>query len=144
MDPFQQMSDWKRNMDHFFGEQFWDQFEGILKPTIPQINLYQTDNEILCIASIPGLRNLEKIDIYVDYTTLELRGAIDIGLQSGTIVKEEILQGVFERTISLPFPVRSDKIKATYNNGLLIIQLHRYISESSRKNRVKIETLADK
>ncbi|WP_010097464.1 Hsp20/alpha crystallin family protein [Ornithinibacillus scapharcae] len=144
MDPFQQMSDWKRNMDHFFGEQFWDQFEGILKPTIPQINLYQTDNEILCIASIPGLRNLDKMDIYVDYATLELRGAIDIGLQGGTVVKEEILQGVFERTVSLPFPVRSDKIKATYNNGLLFIQLHRLISDSSRKNRVKIETIDDK
>lgn len=144
MDPFQQMTDWKRNMDHFFGEQFWDQFEGILKPTIPQINLYQTDNEILCIASIPGLRNLDKIDIYVDYATLELRGTIDIGLQGGTVVKEEILQGVFERTVSLPFPVRSDKIKATYNNGLLFIQLHRLISDSSRKNRVKIETIEDK
>jgi HSP20 family protein len=143
MDPFQQMTDWKRNLDHFFGEQFWDQFEGILKPTIPQINLYQTDNEILCIASIPGLADLEKVDIYVDYSTLELRGTIDIGNSSGTVVKEEILQGVFERSISLPFPVRSDKIKATYNNGLLYIQLHRFISESSRKNRVKVELLQD-
>ncbi|MFS0674478.1 Hsp20/alpha crystallin family protein [Ornithinibacillus sp. 179-J 7C1 HS] len=144
MDPFQQMSDWKRNLDHFFGEQFWDQFEGILKPTIPQINLYQTDNELLCIASIPGLMNMEKVDIYVDYATLELRGTIDIGQSSGTVVKEEILQGVFERKISLPFPVRSDKIKATYSNGLLYVQLHRLISDSSRKNRVKVELLEEK
>jgi HSP20 family protein len=143
MDPFQQMSDWKRNMDHFFGEQFWDQFEGILKPTIPQINIYQTDNEILCIANIPGLSDLDKVDIYVDYATLELRGTIDIGHSGGTVVKEEILQGVFERSITLPFPVRSDRIKATYNNGLLYIQLHRLISESSRKNRVQVELLKD-
>ncbi|WP_026908083.1 Hsp20/alpha crystallin family protein [Paucisalibacillus globulus] len=143
MDPFQQMSDWKRNMDHFFGEQFWDQFEGILKPTIPQINLYQTDNEILCIANIPGINDLEKIDIYVDYATMELRGTIDIGHSVGTVVKEEILQGVFERKVTLPFPVRSDKIKATYNHGLLYIQLHRFISSSSRKNRVSVELLED-
>ncbi|WP_047983107.1 Hsp20/alpha crystallin family protein [Ornithinibacillus californiensis] len=143
MDPFQQMSDWKRNMDHFFGEQFWDQFEGILKPTIPQINIYQTDNEILCIANIPGLSDLDKVDIYVDYATLELRGTIDIGHSGGTVVKEEILQGVFERSITLPFPVRSDRIKATYNNGLLYIQLHRLISESSRKSRVQVELLKD-
>jgi HSP20 family protein len=143
VDPFQQMSDWKRNMDQFFGEQFWDQFEGVLKPTIPQINLYQTDNELLCVASIPGLRNLDKIDIYVDYATLELRGTIDVDQSSGTVVKEEILQGVFERKISLPFPVRSDKIKATYNGGLVYIQLHRFISNSSRKNRVTVELLED-
>jgi HSP20 family protein len=144
MDPFQQMTDWKKNMDNFFGEQFWDQFDGILKPTIPQINLYQTDNEILCIASIPGLTDLEKIDIYVDYATLELRGTIDIGHQGGSAVKEEIVQGVFERTVSLPFPVRSDRIKATYNNGLLYIQLHRFISSSGRKSRVSVELLEDK
>lgn len=143
MDPFQQMSDWKRNIDHFFGEQFWNQFEGILKPTIPQINIYQTDNEILCIASIPGLTDLDKVDIYVDHTTLDLRGTIDIGFSAGTVVKEEILQGVFDRKLSLPFPVRSDKIKATYHNGLLYIQLHRLISDSSKKNRVKVELLEE-
>ncbi|MEN2768112.1 Hsp20/alpha crystallin family protein [Ornithinibacillus xuwenensis] len=143
MDPFQQMTDWKRNMDHFFGEQFWDQFEGVLKPTIPQINLYQTDHELLCIANIPGLTNLDKIDIYVDYATLELRGTIDIGHRGGTIVKEEILQGVFERNIQLPFPVRQDKIKATYRNGLVYIQLHRLVSNSGHKNRVTVEQLED-
>ncbi|GGA75632.1 Hsp20/alpha crystallin family protein [Ornithinibacillus halotolerans] len=144
MDPFKQMSEWKRNMDHFFGEDFWGQFEGILKPTIPQINLYQTDNEILCIASIPGLTDLDKIDIFVNYTQLELRGTIDIGYSGGTVVSEEILQGVFERTVTLPFPVRSDKIKATYSHGLLYIQLHRFISDSSQKHRIKVELLKDK
>ncbi|SHF82044.1 Hsp20/alpha crystallin family protein [Ornithinibacillus halophilus] len=143
MDPFQQMSDWKQNMDHFFGEQFWDQFEGIIKPTIPQVNLYQTDNELLCIVNIPGLHDLEKLDIYVDYTTMELRGVIDIGHDGGMVIKEEILQGVFERTITLPFPVRADKIKATYKNGLVYIQLHRLVTESSRKNRVNVRLLED-
>lgn len=143
MDSFQQMNDWKKNMDHFFGEQFWDQFEGIMKPTIPQMNMYQTDHEILCIINMPGLDDLENIDIYVDYTTLEVRGVIDIGHSGGTVNREEILQGVFERSVPLPFPVRSDKIKATYRNGLVYVQLHRLISETSRKNRVNVRLLED-
>nr|WP_246187612.1 Hsp20/alpha crystallin family protein [Ornithinibacillus caprae] len=130
-------------MDQFFGEKFWDQFEGIIKPNIPQVNIYQTDHEILCIVNVPGLEDLDKIDIYVDYATLELRGVIDIGHGGGIVVKEEILQGAFERTISLPFPVRSDKIKATYRHGLVFIQLHKLISESSRKNRVNVRLLED-
>ncbi|WP_047979562.1 Hsp20/alpha crystallin family protein [Ornithinibacillus contaminans] len=143
MDPFSQMTDWKKNMDQFFGEQFWDQFEGILKPTIPQINLYQTDHELLCIVNVPGLTDLNKIDIYADYASLELRGVIDISHQGGTVVKEEILQGVFERTVHLPFPVRPDKIQATYRNGLVYIQLHRLISDNSRKSRVQLELIEE-
>ncbi|MFD2045182.1 Hsp20/alpha crystallin family protein [Ornithinibacillus salinisoli] len=143
MDPFQQMNDWKNNMDQFFGEKFWDQFEGIIKPNIPQVNVYQTEHELLCIVNVPGLVKLEKIDIYVDYTTLELRGVIDIAHGGGTVVKEEILQGAFERSIALPFPVRSDKIKATYKHGLVYIQLHRLISDSSRKNRINVRLLED-
>ncbi|WP_010529599.1 Hsp20/alpha crystallin family protein [Lentibacillus jeotgali] len=138
MDPFKQMSDWRKNMDHFFGENFWNEFENIIKPTIPQINIYQQDHELICVASIPGLTDLNKIDIYVDHATLELKGDIDIGYAVGTVVKEEILQGVFERTITLPYPVRRDKINATYQNGLVIIHLHRLISDESSRNKVNI------
>ncbi|WP_099157714.1 Hsp20/alpha crystallin family protein [Virgibacillus ndiopensis] len=144
MDPFKQMGDWKKNMDHFFGENFWNEFEGIIKPTIPQINVYHTENEITCILNIPGLTDLNKIDIFVDYAALEINGVIDIQHQGGTVVKEEILQGAFDRRISLPFPVRSDKIKASYKNGIVLIQLYRLISDASSKHRVPVRLLEDK
>lgn len=141
MDPFKQMGDWKKNMDHFFSDNFWNEFEGVIKPNIPQINIYQSDHELLCIVSMPGLDDLYQIDIYVDFATLELKGTIDIDHGGGTVTQEEILQGVFERSISLPFPVRADKMKATYKNGLVYIQLHRLISDSSQKNKVHVQLL---
>jgi len=143
MDPFKQMGDWRKNMDNFFGENFWNEFDGIMKPTIPQINMYQSEHEVMCIVNIPGLNDLNQLDIYVDYTTLELRGTIDLEHASGTVVKQEILQGVFERKLSLPFPVRADKIKATYKNGLVFIQLHRLISDTSRRNKINVRLLED-
>ncbi|RKQ34604.1 Hsp20/alpha crystallin family protein [Oceanobacillus halophilus] len=143
MDPFQQMTDWKKNMDHFFGENFWNEFEGIIKPNIPQINMYQTDHEILCMVNMPGMQNLNQLDIFVNYTTLELKGNIDLEQANGTVIKEEILQGVFNREINLPFPVRADKINATYRNGLVFIQLHRLISDKSKKNKVEVQFMED-
>ncbi|MFD1038897.1 Hsp20/alpha crystallin family protein [Virgibacillus byunsanensis] len=143
MDPFKQMGDWKKNMDHFMGDNFWNEFEGIIKPTIPQLNIYQSDHELFCIVNVPGLDDINKLDIYVDYATLELKGVIDISHIGGTVIKEEILQGAFERSITLPFPVRADKIKATYRNGLVFIQLHRLISETSKRNKVNVRMLED-
>ncbi|RDW20191.1 Hsp20/alpha crystallin family protein [Oceanobacillus arenosus] len=143
MDPFKQMGEWRKNLDNFFGDNFWNEFDGIIKPTIPQVNMYHTENEMMCIVNVPGLNDLDQLNIYIDYATLELRGTIDLEHVSGNVFKEEILQGVFEREISLPFPVRADKIKATYKNGLVFIQLHRLISETSRRNKVNVRLLED-
>lgn len=144
MDPFKNMQDWKKNLDSFFGDDFWGEFDGILKPQIPQINIYQSDNELLCIINAPGIDDLNKIDIYVDYTQLEIKGVIHLDVKAGKIINEEILQGAFERKIDLPFPVRGDKINATYGNGLVFIQLHRLISQKSNKYKVKIRETKEK
>jgi len=143
MDPFQNMQDWRKNMDRFFGENFWGEFEGIMKPPIPHINLYKSDNEILCYVSIPGLDDIDKVDVYVDYSILEIKGVISLQPHHHQMVHEEILQGSFERKIDLPYPVRGDKIHASYKNGLLIIQLHRLIHEETNKNRIKIHAMED-
>lgn len=141
MDPFKTMHDWKNNMDHFFGEDFWGQFEGIIKPPIPQINLYTSENEILCVVNLPGMKNSKNVDVLVDYAMLEIRGIISLDGGSKQLVQEEILQGTFERKIELPFPVRSDKINATYQNGLLYITLYRHIQKQVQKNKVPIRVL---
>lgn len=130
-------------MDHFFGDNFWNEFENIIKPTLPQINIYQYDHELICIASIPGLTDLNKLDIFADHASLELKGVIDIDYTGGNVVKEEILQGVFERSITLPYPVRRDKINATYQHGLVVIHLHRLISDENSRNKVSIQLKDD-
>ncbi|KGP71269.1 Hsp20/alpha crystallin family protein [Pontibacillus yanchengensis] len=143
MDPFQNMQDWRKNLDQFFGNDFWGEFEGILKPQIPQVNVYKSENEILCYVNVPGLDDIDKVDVYVDYTTLELTGVISLQSPHQQLVQEEILQGSFERKIELPYPVRGDKINATYRNGLLIIQLHRLIQQETNKQRIHIRNLEE-
>lgn len=144
MDPFQSMQDWRKNMDRFFGEDFWGEFEGVLKPPIPHVNVYKSDNEIFCYVNVPGLDDIDDIEVYVDYAVLEIKGVIDLSPRHRQLVHEEILQGSFERKIDLPYPVRGDKIQASYKNGLLIIHLHRLIQQESKKNHVKIRKIEEK
>ncbi|MDL4842009.1 Hsp20/alpha crystallin family protein [Aquibacillus rhizosphaerae] len=143
MDPFRNMGDWKKNMDNFFGDTFWNEFEDVLKPPVPQINLYKFENELICYVNLPGVKDLEKVDVFVDYATLELKGMIDINHSGGEVIKDEIIQGVFERKVELPYPVRKDKINATYQHGLLVLQLHRLVKEGTKKSRLEIKNLED-
>ncbi|MCP3029974.1 Hsp20/alpha crystallin family protein [Halobacillus sp. A1] len=135
--------DWKKNLDHFFGQDFWGEFEGLMKPSIPQMNIYQYDNELLCIANIPGMNHPKNVDVLVDHSSLILKGSIDLNHRGGHQLMSEIAAGAFERSIDLPFPVRSDKMEATYKHGLLIIQLYRLISDSTSQKPIKIRHLED-
>lgn len=138
-----QFKDWKSNFDNFFGNEFWGDFEGIMKPSIPAVNMYQYDNELVCFVNIPGMNHPKNVEVLVDHTTLTLQGKIEINNRGGHQIKSEIADGTFERSIELPFPVRNDKIEATYKHGLLVIQLHRYISNSSDRKPISIRHIDD-
>ncbi|MEQ6375567.1 Hsp20/alpha crystallin family protein [Bacillaceae bacterium S4-13-58] len=140
-DPFKNMDDWQKNMDTIFGKRFWNQFEHFTNNTFPKINMYQTDQEILCMVYIPGVRKVEDINVYADETTLELEGSIRLQTSHHKAVLEEIPQGDFHRKVDLPFPVRSDRMEATYENGLLVIQLYRLHSKDRKKKRVEVKYL---
>ncbi|MFG6115507.1 Hsp20/alpha crystallin family protein [Halobacillus sp. MO56] len=138
-----QFDDWKKNLDRFFGHDFWGDFEGLVKPPLPQMNLYQYDNELLCIFNIPGLKDLNKVDVFVNHATLEVRGIVEINQKGGQQLKGEIIQGAFDRKVDLPYPVRDDKIHASYKQGLLVVQLHRLISDADQKNRIQITNMEE-
>ena len=159
-----QFNDWKNNLDRVFGDDFWRGFEGMMnnssapskngndlfggfesmmKPAIPAVNMYQYDNELLCFVNIPGMNHPKNVEVLVDQTTLTLQGKIDINNRGGHQIKSEIPDGTFERSLSLPFAVRHDKIEATYKHGLLVIQLHRQISDASTRKAVRIRHLQD-
>ncbi|GAE92344.1 stress response homolog Hsp [Gracilibacillus boraciitolerans JCM 21714] len=134
------MHDWKNNLDKFFGGNFWDDFDHMIKPPIPAINLYELDNELIVYVNLPGIKDRKQVKVFVDYNILELKGSLFPIESSGKLIKQEILNGgEFSRQIDLPFPVREDRMNASLKQGLLIIQLHRLIQEHKGKNAINID-----
>jgi len=133
MDHFKQMHDWKKQWNHFFGEDFWKGFEPMLENTTVPVNIYKAENELLVVISAPGLQNVKDVDITVQYQTIEVKGNINLNYKGYEILEESIFQGKIERVIQLPFPVREDRIDASYHSGLLIINLHKRIPDEHRK-----------
>ncbi|WP_078550838.1 Hsp20/alpha crystallin family protein [Litchfieldia alkalitelluris] len=142
MDQFKQMHDWRKQWDGFFGDDFWKGFDPMMNNVSSQVNLYKSDNELLAVLSIPGLENVDDIDLFVQYQTLEVRGKVNLRFKGFELVEEGIFQGEFERIVQLPFPVREDKIDASYHNGLLIINLHKRIPDDNRR-KIAIKKIDD-
>ncbi|WP_058306189.1 Hsp20/alpha crystallin family protein [Gracilibacillus massiliensis] len=139
MDPFQHMHEWKNNLDQFFGGNFWDDFEHIIKPPIPAVNIYELDNELVVYVNLPGIKDRKQVKVFVDSNILELKGSLFPVQTSGKLIKQEILQGDFSRQIDLPFPVRQDRINASLKQGMMTIHLHRLIQDQKKKNAIEID-----
>ncbi|HHW38672.1 MAG TPA: Hsp20/alpha crystallin family protein [Bacillales bacterium] len=144
MDPFKNWQEWHKNIDTFLGDGFLSSFENILQYNhFPLVNVFKTENEIMVIANIPGLNDINSVDVYIDYQSLELKGDINLRYKGYNLVQDELFNGHFERSIELPYPVKDDRIDATYQNGLLIIHLHRLIPDDMRRQKISIKKIEE-
>lgn len=136
-------SHWKKTLPKFLGEDFFASFENIASENSgASVNIYESSNEVLCVFAIPGLK-LDEVDIYAYERTLEVRGTIHFDFNGFRLIQEEIPQGPIKRTIELPFPVRDDKVDASYFRGTLIIHLHRLIRPEHARNKIQIKNLEE-
>ena len=90
----------------------------------PAIDMYQTDNEVVVKASIPGIK-AEEVQINVTGDILTLKGEVkqDEERRDRAWHIREQRFGSFERSIVLPTEVKSDKAEAVFENGILTITL---------------------
>jgi HSP20 family protein len=110
------------------GEQVW----------APAADMYETKNEIVIVAELPGLS--EK-DIHLSITgdLLTIQGERQRGgeAKDASHYRRERWFGKFERTFSLPMPVDSGQVKATYRDGVLTVKLAKV--EEIKPKEIKIE-----
>ncbi|MFW2366068.1 MAG: Hsp20/alpha crystallin family protein [Desulforhopalus sp.] len=89
-----------------------------------KVDIYQKDNAVIIDAELPGV---EKDDIYVDVkgknVTLGGERKSDTELKEEDSYRRERVYGKFERTFSLPFEVDTEAVKASFNNGILKLEI---------------------
>jgi HSP20 family protein len=140
-DPFAEMADLRREMDHIFGE-FFGRTPSSMAATeamwSPLVDIHETKDSFLLMAELPGVKQ-EDVEVSVEGDTLTLKGE----RKRETEVKEdqyhriERSYGRFERSILLPSVVDPNRVKATYRDGVLEIQLPK--KEEAKPKAVKIE-----
>lgn len=123
-EPAREMISLRDAMDHLLNEAFTHPLG--LTPTtqVPAIDLYQTDDEVVVRAALPGLK-AEDVHISVTGDLLTLKGQFSEKAETKEKAYHlrEQRHGSFERTISLPTDVLADKAKAEFEDGVLTVTL---------------------
>jgi HSP20 family protein len=90
----------------------------------PAVDMYQTDNDVVIKAALPGFK-ADDVQINVTGDLLTIRGELkheEEQNEKSWHIREQ-RWGSFERSVSLPTAVVSDKAQADFANGILTITL---------------------
>ncbi|MFD1735099.1 Hsp20/alpha crystallin family protein [Bacillus salitolerans] len=103
------------------------------------IDLYETKNELVVHAEIPGVKREQ---IFLDIVGNVLKISVEHNEESEekydshNYYRRERSYNRLERTVHLPYPVNEKQVKASYQNGVLKIRAPR---GQRRKSRIQID-----
>ena len=129
-EPTREMMTLREAMDRLFDDAFtrpsFSIRDGGSSWASPAIDMYQTDNDVVVKAALPGIK-AEEVQINVTGDVLTIRGETNHEFEEEKNDKSwhirEHRWGAFERSVMLPIGVNSDQAKADFDNGILTITL---------------------
>jgi HSP20 family protein len=144
MDPFVVM---RRQMNRLFDDIFGDfalpGFDGSVgRQMAPKIDVSETDKELRITAELPGVKD-DDIEIMLDDDSLTIRGEIkqereDQDKDRNYYVKERV-EGVFSRTLPLPFKPDPNKVQASFRDGVLTVTIPKPEEAQQKQQRIQVQ-----
>ncbi len=139
-EPFRDMMTLREAMDRLFEESFvrprgeWE--AGEVRYNVP-MDVYTTDEEVVVTMAVPGV-NPDSVDITVEGNTLNIRGEVEGPLENVDYVLQERPYGTFNRSVQLNIPVNADRAEASFDQGILTLQIPK--QEEAKPRTIRIES----
>lgn len=142
---FEQMD---RLFEDFFGRRFGPWWPSIRLPETrlfetemsPSLDIFEDKNEVVVKAELPGMGK-EDVNVNVTENTITISGEKkkEEKVEKKDYYRFERSFGSFSRSFHLPAEVQTDKVKATFKNGVLEIRMPKTEEAKKKKMKVKIE-----
>jgi HSP20 family protein len=115
--------------------------ESNLTPWAPAVDIFETENELIVKADLPEV-NPQDLDIRVENNVLTIRGErkFDNKVNEDNYLRIERAYGSFSRSFSLATSVKSDAIKADYQNGVLTLSIPKREEAKPKQIKVNVDT----
>jgi HSP20 family protein len=130
--------DMYRELDRFVND-VWDNWtpedyeDGSSIPT----DIYEMGDSLVIRSELPGFRK-EDIDLSLEGDELTIKATRkDERSESTKSYSCELCYGEYSRSIVLPIPINSEKIEATFENGMLEVKLPK--TEESKPKHIEVK-----
>ena len=110
-------------VDEFFGDDLWNRFfDDTESVTVPSVNIKEGKDEYAIEVAAPGF---DKKDFRIDLNNnvLEISSEKEVKEENKDekVMRREFRYSSFKRSFTLPDTADTDKIKASYKDGILSI-----------------------
>jgi HSP20 family protein len=132
----------ERRTGRIFNEPFrtfdWSPPEATTAAWLPLVDIFEEPDAIRLVAEVPGVRPSD-VKITVEDNLLTIKGTKEQVPEETAekVHRYERTYGAFERSFRLSASIDANKIKATYNLGVLTITLPK--AETAKPHLIKVE-----
>ena len=141
VNPFLSLQQEMNSIFNRFSENILSPFREDAWSTFPKVNIKESKNKVEVSAELPGL-DKKDIEINIKDNVLTLRGEkrLENETKEENYYRMERSYGAFNRTISLPSEVQTDKTDAKFKNGILTISVPKKPESEQKLKKIEIKT----
>ncbi|MDI6767261.1 MAG: Hsp20/alpha crystallin family protein [Bacteroidota bacterium] len=114
--------------------------EDVAKTLLPAVDIVERENDFNIRVELPGVDKKDvKITVQNDVLTIKGEKKQEDEKKSDNYYQVERCYGTFQRSFTLPTSVASDKIDASYNNGVLTVSIPKLEEAKPKEIEVKVK-----
>ena len=136
---FGHLTDLRDEIDRLFDSPLAELTRGsqLLSGWTPAIDVFEDKDNVYVKAELPGMKK-EEIEVSLHDGTLSISGErkVENKVQDSEVYRAERFFGRFQRTVTLPSAVASEKVKAQYTDGILTITLPK--TEEAKPKQINV------
>ena len=143
-DPLAEASSFERRINRFFNEALggwdWQNRDNVGAAWVPAVDIFEEADSIRILAEVPGVKP-EDVKISVEGSVLTINGTKQQVAEERTerVHRYERAYGAFERTFTLPATIDAEKIRASYDHGVLTVTLPKVEKARPRQIQVAVQ-----
>lgn len=139
--PLTDLMSLRQAMDRLFEDSFVRPSHALAalgEVSVPALDIYQTPNEVVVKATVPGLKP-EDVSIDITGETLTIKGETQAkeDIKKEDYLYQERRYGAFSRSLILPAGLKSDKAEAMMEDGILTLTIPKAEEVKPKAIRVK-------
>ncbi|MEO8353913.1 MAG: Hsp20/alpha crystallin family protein [Chthoniobacteraceae bacterium] len=136
--PFERFSSLRDEVDRLFDFAWPSRDSGLFSGWSPSLDVHDEKDNFVVHVELPGMKK-EEIDISLHDGVLTVSGERkhEHDKKEGEVFRSERYFGKFQRSVTLPARVDAAKVKASYKDGVLSIDLPK--AEDAKPKQISVD-----
>ncbi len=143
-DPFNDLVSIQDELHRLFGRTFteaWPTHRSARGSWMPALDVFETEDRVVAKMDLPGI-DPDDVEVSMEDSTLTVSGTRELSseVEEDDYHRIERRFGSFTRSIVLPQTADAEKVEATFDKGVLTIEVGK--TQKTKPTRIQVKTSA--